>query len=417
VPDPLDREAFLTEVQARLDLPDLVANEVIEEVASHIDDGAAELREQGDAPDDAERRAVHRLGDPHELGASLSRAHRGRRWVLAAVGGGFRGVIVEGSRLSLFLLAAGILASVVVVVAFILLSGPGELPGGLDVSSMSYYYASRIAPWGSLGPVALVIAVSAYLGWAVPARVARSAVRSVAGVRRQVAVVGVVLGSVLVWLVLPLSLDPILAIGYPLAPIAFGIAALRAPAQPRFRPGVRGFLALAAVLVALTAAQILVLFTAPGGRSLTADFSTVGEPPDAVGLASDSVDVHTWPIDSGSKATSIGRLTTFDVLSEAPDDVRALFPRLQIEVWPVAEEDGVLRAGAAPLVVLTEPTQPNSRIEWSMPHPRASVVVATFVLGVTPEGRRVVLPDEFGELDIGPTPPWPGTIANYWFGS
>jgi len=247
----------------------------------------------------------------------------------------------------------------------------------------------------------------------VPTRIARSAVRSVAGVRRSVAALGIVLGSTLVWLVLPLSLDPILAIGYPLAPAAFGVAALRAQAQPPFRPGLRGFLVLVAVFVTLTSALAILLFTAP---RITTDFSTIGEPPEAVGLASASVEVSSGPVDSGNNSTSIRRLTTFEVSTDAPHYVQMLFPRLQIEVWPVLMQDGVLRAGAVPLAVVTEPTQPNTDIEWSMPHPRMSVLVATFVVGITPEGRRVVLPDEFGELDIGATPPWKGTIGSYWFG-
>ena len=105
-----------------------------------------------------------------------------------------------------------------------------------------------------------------------------------------------------------------------------------------------------------------------------------------------------------------------DVFTDPPGDVLALFPRIQIEVWPVAIQDGVLRASAAPLAVVTRPTQPNRGIEWSMPRPRTSIVVATFVVGITPDGRRVLLPEAFGEFDIGPTPPWPGTIAGYWFG-
>jgi hypothetical protein len=416
VPDSQDRESFLAEVHRRLDLPDPVANEVIEEVAAHIDDGAADLREHGEAPDDAEQRAVRRLGDPHELAASLSRARRGR-WILAAVGGGIRGVIVEGGRVSLFVLAAGVLAALAIVAAVLVLSGPGDLPGGLDPTSITYYYATRVAPWGSLGPVAVVIAFCAYLGWVMPARIARSTVRSVPGVRRLVAAVGMGVGSVLVWFVLPLSLDPILAIGYPLAPLAFGVAALRAPTQPRFRPRVRGLIALAAAFVMFTAAQFGMLFIVLGGHNLTADFSAIGEQPEAVGLHVGFVEVHNWPVGSGNGATSIGRLTTVDILSDQPDDVRALFPSLQVEVWPVAAQDGILRAGPAPLAIVAQPIQPGNGIAWSMPYPRTSVVVVTFVVGITPDGRRVVLPDEFGELDIGPTPPWPGSIAGYWFGA
>jgi hypothetical protein len=415
VPEPLDRETFLAEVQTRLDLPDPMAAEAIEEVAAHIYDGAAELREQGDTPDDAERRAVRRLGDPHELGASLSRARRGRRRLLAAVGGGIRAVVVEGGKVSLFLLAAEVLATLAIVVAVLALGSPGNLPGGLDSTSMTYYYATRLTPWASVGPVALVITVSAYLGWVLPAQIARSTVRSVAAVRRPVAIVGMAVGSMLIWFVLPLSLDPVLAIGYPLAPLAFVVAALRALAKPQFRPRVRGLLALAAVFIIVTAAELVVVIT-PGGHTLDTDFSTIGERPEAVGLVSGSVAVSTWPVDSGSKATSIRRLTIFDV-SDQPDDVRAVLPNLQVEVWPVAMRDGVLRAGAAPLSVVPTRAEPNSHIDWSIPHPRTSVIVATFVVGITTDGRRVVLPNELDELDIGTTPPWRGTMASYWFGN
>src|SRR5512146_676906 len=67
VPETGERDRFLSEVAARLDLPEPIARDALEELAGHLDDAAAALRAAGYAPDDANRRAVRELGDPRQL--------------------------------------------------------------------------------------------------------------------------------------------------------------------------------------------------------------------------------------------------------------------------------------------------------------------------------------------------------------
>jgi hypothetical protein len=122
VPDTRDRDAFLAAVRSRLDLPDTIAHDVLEELVGHLEDAATELRAAGLSAADAERRAIGRLGDPGALGTDLAQARRGGRRLLAAVGGGIRAVIVEGIRTWIFLwLALGLAAVLALPAASVLL--------------------------------------------------------------------------------------------------------------------------------------------------------------------------------------------------------------------------------------------------------------------------------------------------------
>ena len=56
MPDTRDRDAFLGAVRSRLDLPDAIAHDVLEELVGHLEDAATELRAAGLSAADAERR-------------------------------------------------------------------------------------------------------------------------------------------------------------------------------------------------------------------------------------------------------------------------------------------------------------------------------------------------------------------------
>jgi len=111
--------------------------------------------------------------------------------------------------------------------------------------STSSYFGG---PLGSLVTVTAVASGFAYIGWILPTRIAGPAVRSVRGVRRPVAMLGLVIGSVLVWSLVSVAMDPVLAVGLPLGPVAFALASLRAPRRPTFRVGVVPALVGVAVL-------------------------------------------------------------------------------------------------------------------------------------------------------------------------
>jgi hypothetical protein len=272
VPDPGERDAFLASVRSRLDLPEAVARDVLEELSGHLEDAAAELRAAGLSADDAERRAIGRLGDARALGTALARARRGRRQRPPAVGGGIRAVLAEGIRTWVFLM---VLASLTAILALPAASIVRLLLGLRSTSSMLGGMP------GSLATVGAVIGGFAYLGWILPARVAGPAVRSVRGVRRAVALVGFAVGSGVLWLLVPVAMDPVLAVGLPLGPVAFALAAIRAPERPTFRVGfVPAVVGAAVLFVPMT---LLALATATDARpdNWMADTSPIGDVPAA----------------------------------------------------------------------------------------------------------------------------------------
>ena len=94
--------AYLDALVAALDLPSGDRADVREEVAAHIADLDAELREAGLTEDGAREEAIRRLGPPDLLGREMTRARQTRWALLAAVGGAtwagagaaFRGLIL-----------------------------------------------------------------------------------------------------------------------------------------------------------------------------------------------------------------------------------------------------------------------------------------------------------------------------------
>jgi hypothetical protein len=319
---------------------------------------------------------------------------------------------VETLRIGVLLIVPRWVATIVLGIGTALILGPGgDLQDFPDQSALGYY-TSLATPWASLLAVACVILAAAYVGSVLPSRIEASSAYGLRSIRRSVAAVGLVVGSIVGWCILPLSLDAVLAVGYTLAPAAFAIAALRAPARPAFRPGRRAFIILAVAWGIGLAALLVALVNAPI-RTLTMDLSAAGTLPESVGLEPDDVEVDHWPIDAGSLDTSIERLTTIDILGPE-GTIAAGLSGIQVEVWPAIVQDGVLRLGAEPLTVepAQEPDPQSIELLWSMPQPRTQQLVATVVIGILRDGRRVIL----GEPAVGPTPPWRGTIAGWWLG-
>jgi hypothetical protein len=401
VPDLDERETFLASVGSQLDLPDPIARDVLEELSSHLEDAAAALRAAGLSPRDAERRAIGRLGDARALATGLARARRGRRQLLAAVGGGIRALVAEGLRTWLFLGLTFSLASVLAVTtAWILLQPAGR--------TTSNFFGG---PIGSLLTVAAVVAGFAYLGWILPARMAGPAVRSVRGVRQAVALIGLAVGSGVLWLMVPIAMDPVLAVGLPLGPVAFALAGLRAPDRPTFRVGfVPAVVGAALLFVPL---MLLALATSTDPRDpqgWTVDTSPIGSQPAAADVESASVLVS-W---SGPYGVPYGGQAEVTVdAGDAAAAVAARLPTLQVEVWPARVVDGVVRLGSAPLVAVGAATEPVTTLDYSSPRLRDPVTTMTFVVGISRDGRRVVLGSN---LDLARTPPWNGTLAEWWTG-
>jgi hypothetical protein len=392
-PRPATRDDFLASVAAHLDLPDELAHGVLDELASHLRDATDELRERGLAAEDAERRAIERFGDARRLGGELSRARHERRQLLAAVGGGMRGLVVEGIRTWLFM---AVVVTAVSVLAIPLAAAVIHAQG----RSASSYLGG---PLGSLVTVLAALAAAAYLGWVLPARVARPAIRSVRAVRRAVAVVGLVGGSTVLWLLLQVALDPVLAAGLPLVPVAFAVAALRAPERPTFRVGLVPAMVAAAVLCLPMTALAIVTATDSGQQDFMADTAPIGDvDPNSVGIA--GVDWSmAWP-DAPAQVT-----VEFTSMAEA-----ARFTTLRLELWPARIVDGVVQFGREPVAVAAAPVPGiETVISYQVPRLRDPVTTATFVVGIRPDGGRTLLVES---LDFRTTPPWNGTLLDWWAG-
>ena len=397
MPDPGERDAFLASVRSRLDLPDAVARDILEELSGHLEDAAAELRAAGLSADDAERRAIGRLGDARALGTELARARRGRRQLLAAVGGGIRAVLVEGIRTWIFV---AVLASLTAILALPAATIFAYVLGRSSSSSFG-------GPIGSLATVGAVVGGFAYLGWVLPARVAGPAMRSVRGVRRAVALLGLVVGSGVLWFLVTVAMDPVLAIGVPLGPVAFALAALRAPERPTFRVGfVPAVVGAAALFVPMT---LLALATATDARpdNWMADTSPIGDAPAATDVENTALGIS-WSFPDSRGWAEV----TVDA-GDAAATLAARLPTLRVEIWSARVVDGVVRFGSAPLVAQLAPTEPLTTLHYTLPALRDPVTTMAFVVGIDPDGRRLILGEN---LDLARTPPWTGTLAEWWTG-
>jgi hypothetical protein len=397
VPDPGERNAFLASVRSRLDLPDAIARDVLEELEGHLEDAAADLRAAGLSADDAERRAIGRLGDARALGTELARARRGRRQVLAAVGGGIRAVLAEGIRTWIFL---AVLASLTAILALPAASIFAHVLG----RSTSSYFGGPIA---SLATVGAVVGGFAYLGWVLPARIAGRAVRSVFGVRRGVALIGLALGSAVLWFLVPVAMDPVLVVGLPLGPVAFVLAALRAPERPTFRVGFVPAVIGAAILF-LPMTLLALATTDPPLDNWMADISPIGDAPAATDVENTALGIS-WSGPDGRGWAEV----TVDA-GNAAATVATRLPTLRVEIWSARVVDGVVRFGSAPLVAQLAPTEPITILHYALPALRDPQTTMAFVVGIAPDGRRVILDTK---LDLTRTPPWTGTLAEWWTGS
>ncbi len=391
-PHPMGRDAFLASVSGHLDLPEDQARGILEELADHLRDAADELQQQGVSPVDAERRAVARLGDARSLGSELSRARHTRRQVLAAIGGGAWGLFVEGIRSWVAVALLMVIASVIAIpIAATVIHAQGR--------SASSYLAG---PVGSLLTVVLVLGVVAYLGWVLPARIARAGQRSVHGVRRAVALAGVLAGSVILWAGPQIDLDPVLAVGLPLAPVAFALAAGRAPERPRFRAGFVPAVAGALVICLPLAALAVVSATDSGNPDFEADTARFGQPLDP-GEGGAQLDTWTWS-EGPTQATIELRDST----------IAARFATVSLEMWPARVERGIVEFGSEPIVAASVPvTGTTLVVPYEVPHLRAPVTTVTFAIGVEASGHRTVLAESF---DFASTPPWRGTLLDWWAG-
>ncbi len=400
MPDPLDRATFLLRVADAVDLQPAEVGEVLEELTSHLSDAAAGWRAAGLDVDDAEQRAIRSLGDPATLGHELGRARHRRRHLLAAVGGAAFSALGFGaaSLAMVWLLAAAVvlcaLSALIAITQVTGMSGSGWLTG----------------PSASVGTVVLAVLWFAWMGWALPARVARRVGRSVRGVRLAVGIGGLVAWSVVLWTLYSTDMDWILAIGLPLGPVAFLLAALRpATSVTTFpRTTARGRLALLlAVVAATTGAGFATVQANDSSSWWSGDVSSIGVASDTEPLLAGSGSPVNW----GDVQGGPGLFASYVVGD--PSRVAAFeqrFSTFRLEVWPVTVVDHQVNLGPAPLAVAATPVASEMVVGLDVPSPRSPVQVEAVVVLVARDGTRVVL--DPGGLDR--TPPWKGTLLDWW---
>lgn len=411
MPEPTDRDAWLAHVAASLDLPGDMAADVLEELRGHLDDASAAWRDAGIDPVDADRRAVRGLGDPGALGRDLGRARRRGRFLLAAVGGAVRGTVVFGiwAWLVLWLVSA-----LVGVAGFLIASTILHAIG----SSTSSYLGG---PLGSLMTVGITLAWFAWLGRILPARVATSARRSVRGVKVALGVTGMIVGTVALWSFVGTDMDPVLALGLPLGPVAFLVAAVRAPDDPSLRLPARPAVTLAfgALAVVIAVVGALATTTPSQDGSWEADLSAFGVDPGSYPIFAATDYSIGW---GGSSLASAGDSRA--VLAEAAtltigDEAQAAaferqFPVLQLELRTASIVDGHLLIGTRPLAVASSPMSVQTEVQLDVPVLRTPLDVTTLAVAIAPDGTRVILGGPDGPFS---TPRWHGTLMAWWFGA
>ena len=407
MPEPMDRATFLRQVADAVDLQPAQVGEALEELNSHLSDAAAGWREAGLDMDVAERRALRGLGDPQTLGRELGRARHERRQLLAMVGGGMWSAFTFGIWSFLFVwIVFGGLGLLVTLGAMAVLEG-------LRIETGNWLSGQA----GSLVTVTLTTLWFAWMGWVLPQRVARAAGRSVRGVQREVGIAGFGIGGVMLWMVPSLAMDPVLALGLPLGPVAFLVAAQRPcrGADPFPATSLRSRLgiALAIAVVTVTIGLVTMGKTTPMQQGFGFDVNAIGAS-EFEGLpGSDTLPSATFFV-------APGETPTVTASAWFPDDAwlaafEARYPTTALEVWPlVPTATQTYTAGPAPLVAQSFASTPEAfanGISIPMPMPRTPQLVAIALVAVGADGSRVVVMP-----DAQMTPTWHGTLFDWWFG-
>lgn len=402
MPEPVDRDAFLHAVADAVDLQPGAVGEVLEELDSHLSDAADGWCAAGYDPADAERRAIRGLGDPHQLGHELGRARHRRRQLLAAAGGAVFSALGLGA---VSLVVVGLLAAAVVLCSLYAFWAVIQVTGW-PVSGW------LTGPVANVGTVVLAAVWFGWLGWALPARVARRAGRSVRGVQAGVGLIGFLLGSAMLWTLFSTTMDWVLAVGLPFTPVAFLLATLRPSPRIALVPRTTARLRLAVLAAAVAATTAAGLASAaPRDDWWSGDFSALGADASQEPLLS----AAGWGIDWGDVSGGASQFAGFvsgDGVSTAA--LARRYPTFRLEAWPVVRTDHQLVLGAAPLAVSSVPVSSDTEVrDLVLPVLRTPVEVEIAAVLVARDGSRVLL----GATGPTPTPPWRGTLLDWWLGA
>ena len=242
MPEPT-RDEYLAALDALLPFPAGPRAEILEEIATHLDDAVADGM--------SESAAQARLGAPRTLAADLARTAQSTVRLFAGVGAGLRSGVAQW-------IYGYLLGSLLVLVGSFVLVATVQLTG--QVLGTGWLLQFTDQGWNSL-LTAVAIAVGLYYaGRAVPESVSLRAHRLADEVRPwATALVSAGLAGLLVFVVgLPLNWASVL--GLALAPAAFALGAYRPGLMPR-----RVRLRYAVLIVVFVTVPLLGLVTATSG--------------------------------------------------------------------------------------------------------------------------------------------------------
>lgn len=249
-PLPAEIDEYLSRLGAGLDLPADVRAEIAAEMADHFRDSIAAIEAEGLEADRAAREAIARLGNPTELAAELTSAHRTTRRLLAGAAGGVFHATLGA--------AGGMVLGIVVVAAALCESA--VVTGTLLKPPTDFVFASLPALRAALAGLPMVTALLAWAacmavflaarrGVAVSTRISR---RTPTAVRRIWAVAGFALLFVAAVFVVSAPQNLLSVLSLLAVPFAFATGALTS-STPRISLQRRKVVAAIGVLAILSA--------------------------------------------------------------------------------------------------------------------------------------------------------------------
>jgi uncharacterized membrane protein len=393
-----DRRAYLDRVAAALRLHPASEADVLDELADHIAESVAGLRNEGLAPEPAEREALARLGDPAELAAGIRSARQTTRRLLLATGHG------------VWAAAGGAIWGYLFAFALVLLSSTLSMLVIGAVINQRQVSVSGWDMWSAVLSIPYALFASAYAGRVVPPAVARRSDRPMRSVARPVAIVGGVVLAVLCLLVVRIPLDAGMVIVLALVPVGFAVGAWTATewdaaGRPRLRARwILGIVALSTLAMSVLGVATMRINSAQLDLGPDPALERIGPPAsDVIGTAGVGTS-RTW---TRGGPMQLG-------LTADPPTALSGWGDLRLEAWPAADQERPRVDPSASGPTVTAPLVVDDG-GWSgqmqIPATKERSWFVLVTTGVAPDGRRYVLSGPDSQMA---TEPWVGSVWE-WF--
>lgn len=327
MPDRSLLDAYLERLDSSLPLPDAERASAVEEIAAHVTMAADALVAGGMSRDDAERRALERIGAPDRLADDIAAAHRTPANMLAAAGTGLRVSLV--TTIKTFAVAwAG---SVILVLT--VWTGINSLYRLVGSDFFNTSWSPLVDGFGA----AVILSLIAFaVGRAVVGPVARAARHRPSDVRIPLLVIGVattvVVGLTMIEARWTLGTAALIA----MTPMWYALGVIRPDLVPAWRAPRRSFLALATVLFIGSGA---ILFIGGAGATNSISWADVSDSNEEYASVGPFVDREDPPLELDFESTSSGPWdgTGPFVVERSGTFIHGVTGKwtdLRLEVWP-----------------------------------------------------------------------------------